>query len=255
MNNVKYSATKLENTGKRGILKPDETGYYNMIIGGLNVFNSAGEYYTLDGAKKLFDESSILMRRIANGNLKGESGHPVQTPGMSDSDYLRRIMRIEEPNVCCHYKEIWLDETYGKNNPQYGNPNLVAVMAKVKPSGPNGPALKESFDNPDENVCFSIRAITYNHYERGKTIRVLTSIYTYDNVVEPGISHATKWNSPSLENLDDRIITRREIEQIIDSDSTIATESNKEIFQEVLKSFNNDKVYSVSTIPPLFTKW
>ena len=36
---------------KQRLLKPDPDGYYEFSIGGLNVFNGAGEYYSLEIAR------------------------------------------------------------------------------------------------------------------------------------------------------------------------------------------------------------
>jgi hypothetical protein len=133
MANVMYTASKLA-AGKKGILPPDADGYYTMPVGALNVFNSSGQYYVLEGAKQLFDSSSIFQRRVANGCSKGEMGHPKREPKMTMDDYMTRILTIEETNVCCHFRKFWLDETFGKKNPQFKNPDMVAIMAELKPS-------------------------------------------------------------------------------------------------------------------------
>ena len=130
---VRFTATKLTDINKKGLLLPDSEGYYELPVGGLNVVNSSGQFYTLEGAKDLFDSSSIFMRRVRNGCLKGELGHPKRLPGMSLDDYIQRIVTIDEKNVCCFFKELWLDFEFGKKNPQLGTPDLVAVMAKLKP--------------------------------------------------------------------------------------------------------------------------
>lgn len=249
---VRFSATRLAGTGKRGILTPDADGYYTMPVGGLNVYNSAGEYYKLDGAKHLFDSSSVFMRRIKSGCLKGEVGHPKQIPGTSYKDYVRRIFAIEETNICAHFKEIWLDETYGIKNPHVNNPNLTAIMAKVKPSGAKGAALEASLKNPDENVCFSIRAVTKDYYERGQCYRVLDNIVTFDWVNEPGIAIATKWDSPALENLSDQILIEEIVRAVAEEPTGFAMESSTAIAREVLRSFAPR-----GTKPqiPSFSKW
>lgn len=255
MSNVKFTATKLTNTGKRGELKPDADGYYEFIIGGLNTFNSAGEYYTLKGAEELFQESSVFMRRIKNGCLKGEVGHPKQLPGMSFDAYVNRVLTIDEGNVCVHFKEVWLDNEFGKKNPKFNNPNLTAVMAKVKPSGPKASSLANSIANPDENVCFSIRALTRDYFERGQKYRVLQQIICWDNVNEPGISIANKWDSPSLESLSEFSVTKHSLERIIHHEVPVATESSIELAQESLAVINKSKhTYSVSNLP-LISKW
>lgn len=236
---IKFSATKLTNTGKRGVLKPDEDGYYEMVIGGLNVFNSAGEYYTLKGAEQLFSASSIFMRRVKSGCLKAEVGHPKKLPSMAYREYVQRIFAIEETNICAHFKEIWLDPTYGIKNPQANNPNLVAIMAKVKPTGPKAAGLQAAFDNPHENVCFSIRAVTKDYFERGQCYRVLENIVTFDWVNEPGISIANKWDSPAMESMDIQVLTKDAVvSALADADGYgIATEDSRTLIKDVIRSF------------------
>lgn len=250
MDMIKYTATKLSNSNKKGVLKADSDGYYTLVLGGLNCYNSGGAYYPLQGAKELFDSSSILMRRINTGNLKGESGHPEKLPGMNDDQYLKRILEIKESNVCCHFSEIWLDYEYGKNNPSVRNNEMVAIMGKVKPSGPNGPSLKESLENGKENVNFSIRSITKDYYVKGKLTKVLYNILTFDNVTEPGISIANKWDSPALESIVDKIITKAQIQVIADIKTPeVGMEASVSFAKETLLALNTNKP------KPFYTKW
>jgi hypothetical protein len=248
---IRYTATKLKATQKQGILKPDSDGYYPLVIGGLNVVNSAGEYYVLEGAKELFDQSSVLMRRIKNGNLKGELGHPKIQPGMTEEQYYGRILRIEETNVCAHFKEVWLDDQYGKNNPQFQNPNLVAIMGLVKPAGPHADVLAQALENRAENVCFSIRALTEDHLVRGVNHRILRSIMTWDYVTEPGINIANKWDNPSLETVESRFITKSDIERVMKLPQAVTMESQDLLLKEALNLFNTPNVHKA----PAYSKW
>lgn len=256
MNAVRFTATKLTNTGKKGDLKPDADGYYTHVIGGLNTFNSAGEYYALEGAKQLFEQSSIFMRRVKNGCLKAEVGHPKRDQNMSMDAFVNRILTIDEMNICCHFKEVWLDTEYGKNNPKLNNGKLVAIMAKIKPAGPKSASLEASLSNPNENTCFSIRALTKDHYERGVNIRVLTQIVTFDMVNEPGISIANKWDTPGLETLLDCSVTKRNLQSIIKSkEICVATEATRELALETLHVMEGSKSNNLLGKYPLFTKW
>lgn len=234
MTTVKFTATKLSAKGKKGILTPDADGYYTMPVGGLNAFNSTGQYYVLEGAKELFEDSSILMRRIKNGCFKGEVGHPKKSPGMTMDDYVNRILTIDETNVCVHFKELWLDDSYGKLNPEFNNPNLVAIMAKLKPTGPKGEMLKASLDNPDENVCFSIRALSRDYFQRGQCYKVVQSLVAIDYVNEGGINIASKWSAPALESIDLSIANIKSMERIVHSSSMVATEDSKMLATEAL---------------------
>lgn len=251
MKTIRFTSTRLQESGKKGILTPDADGYYTMIVGGLNAYNTSGEFYTLESAGRLFESSSILMRRIKNGALKSELGHPKRAPGMSNDDFLNRILTLEETNISGHFSELWLDHAYGKNNPKFGNPGLVAIMAKIRPSGPQGPALKASLDNPKENVSFSIRGLTDNYYDKGKCIRVLTTIVTFDQVVEQGIPQANKWNAPALESLGEQEVSEFSLKRIVDDRSPIAVESTRELASQALKSVQMLDLPKL----PLWSKW
>lgn len=267
MNVMKFTSTRLAEAGKKGILTPDSNGYYEMIVGGLNSLNSAGEYYTLQGAEALFQNSGSLQRRIGKGLLKSELGHPKRRVGETDDQFLERVLYIEETNTSAHFSAIWLDPKFGVNNPKYKNPKLCAVMARLKPSGPHGPALERSLQNPEENVSFSIRALTHNYAYMGQTYRVLTTIITFDQVTEQGISIANKWDAPALESRQkerpvdvpalesygERLVTTDQLRRIVEStESSISMEhGGRAMAREALISSE------IVTLPiiPVYAKW
>lgn len=203
--NVRFVCQSLAGVNKVGNLVKDENGYYTVVIGALGMFNSAGHFYEYESAKKLFESSGSLMRRVSRGSLRGEYGHPRMESGMSETDFANRIMSIWESNTCCQFKEIWLDFDNVKD--ENGKP-VIAIMAKVIPSGPHGPVLEKQLNNKDENVCFSIRAFTDDYMDGGVRHRVLKTIVTFDYVNEPGMSVANKYKSPALEGLDETVLTR-----------------------------------------------
>ena len=207
-NSVRFSCTALAGTGKQGILPRDANGYYTMPVGGLNVYNSAGQYYPYEGAKELFSSSGPFMRRIKTGCLKGEYGHPKPLPGQSDDAFANRVLTIEEKNTCVHFAEIFLD--FDKVKDEMGKP-VVAIMAKLAPAGPYGPALQKSLENAQEEVCFSIRAFTEDVFRGGVKQRNLREIVTWDFVTEPGISVARKYKAPALESMAEREFSRADL--------------------------------------------
>ena len=209
LNSVRYGCTSLLGVNKAGELKQDDNGYYEMIVGGLDVYNSAGQLYVFEEAKKLFEESGSLLRRVKRGVLRGEYGHPKLQPGMRMEDFMARALVIDEQLCCCHHREIWLD--FDRVKDENGKP-VIAIMSKVAPSGRFGCALEKSLKNPNENVCFSIRGFTDDFREQGVTKRVLKQIITWDYVNEPGISHAEKYKSPSLESMDEQIVFKNQLE-------------------------------------------
>lgn len=227
---VRFGVTALAGTGKQGILRPNSDGSYTMPVGGLDVYNSIGQYYPYSDAEALFTDSSSLMRRIANGALRGEYGHPKPLPGWSDEDFASRVMDIEETMVCCIFTKIWLDFDNYKDK---DGRKIIAIMANIKPSGPYGPALKASFESADENVCFSIRSFTDDYNDRGIRKRALKHIVTWDYVNEPGIANASKFRAPGLESYTDP----HTVMGVVESSNFIFTKS--ELEQSMAKRTRN----------------
>lgn len=260
MSLIKFTETRLKSRGKKGVLTPDEHGYYRLCIGGLNAFNSVGEYYVYEGAKHLFESSSSFMRRVKTGCLKGELGHPKKLPGMSMEDYIQRIMSIEETNVCAHFADIELDPTYGRMNPEYRNPNLIAIIGRVKPAGPHAKVLADALANPEEDVCFSIRALTRDEFRNGRNERTLVQIICWDYVTEPGIDIARKYATPGLEgkpileSCQEEILTIGQLERLAQSaHSNLAIESSQ-LIKEVLE---HQRTYRIETFSarPIYERW
>lgn len=194
---ISYGCTALLGVNKKGIIKPDANGYYEITVGGFNVHNYGGAYYPLGQAKKLFEESGSLMRRIKAGVLRGELGHP-RKESLSPNEYFKRLNEIHEDKVCCHFAEVRLD--YDNYKSKSGFP-MVAVVARVKPTGPYGDTLKKSLDNPEEETCFSVRAAVVPAMEGGREVRYVEDIVTWDYVNEGGIAIARKYYSMAMENM------------------------------------------------------
>jgi hypothetical protein len=248
MNQIQFSCTTLNGTGKQGRLPKDSDGYYTTVVGGLQCFNSSGDFYPYEAAKDLFQSSSSLMRRVSTGCLKSESGHPKPLPGQSMESFANRVMSIEETKVCAHFAQLWLDFESIKD--ETGRP-VVAIMAKVAPSGPLGASMEKSLANPKEEVCFSIRAFTEDKNVGGVRHRMLRQVVTFDNVVEPGINIARKYYSPTLESFEDVSFSRENIENAI-----LTLPAN--VVMESTKSLNDDLISILGwniKDKPSFIKW
>lgn len=194
-NTVEVSCTVLNGMNKAGTLKKNERGYYDMLVGGLNIVNNKGEFYDLNYGRKFFDEASDLCRMAEKAVLGGELGHPKQ--GMlSDDKYVERLLTIEEKSICTHHKRIWLD--FDNFRDKHGKP-FVGIMSSLTPAGPYAETHQRDLDNPDTNVCYSIRCFSMPHRIAGRIVKEMRHVVTFDKVNEPGIEYATKFNSPSLE--------------------------------------------------------
>ena len=240
MEQIVYNCTSLAGTNKAGNLKPDESGYYEVVLGAFDFKNSAGENYPFASAKHLFTNSSSLMRRIRNGQCNGELGHPKKLPGMSYRDYIQRILEIREDNISHHIRSIKVDNSSIKD--EFGK-SVIAVIGEIKPSGPYGNTLKESMENPSENVAFSVRSLVSQSIDNGEIQKHMKILVTWDRVTEPGISIANKYNSPSMEVLTPEYnITKEMIDTISTGSESIGNESIRADIRRVKTELGWDKV-------------
>lgn len=210
MKSVHYGCTALLGTNKAGLLKPDEFGRYDIVLGALEYPNSVGDIYTLTSAQKFFEEGTSLRRKINNGQLRSEYGHPKQLPGQSPTDYMRRILTIEETLVCAHISDVWIDFNSVRDKTT-GRP-IITIRGKVKPAGPYGKYLQEMLDDPKQNVAFSVRSLTMNRTVGFRQHKDFTEIVTWDYVNEPGLAPANKYDSPALEGMNYLALGQTELE-------------------------------------------
>ena len=223
----------------------DDKGYYLVTLGALNVVNSAGEYYTAKDVADMFvSDSSVLMRRIRNGALRGEVGHPKFIPGMSRTQFFNRNIKIDEENVCVHIRDLILEET---NRPSEvpGEGNLILVKGWITPSGPKGDFLAKALENPEENVAFSVRCFTKNSFKNGMVYKKIVQLITYDYVNEPGIADATKFKSLGIESIDGVVMDLDEISNGDDIDEcfecNLESAEEKSIVKELISNAHGKK--------------
>lgn len=239
-------------------LTPDENGYYTFLLGALNCYNSYGAYYVARNVIEIFNQSSELTRRIKNGQLRGELGHPKRTADMDLDAWLRRAVDIDPKHVCCHFSEIWLDTEFGKKHPEYKNPDMIAVYGKVKPAGVHGHVLQASIDNPKENVAFSVRSLTDDRWVRNRLEKTILSVITYDYVNEPGKALANKWDTPTMEERSPTILQSDKLIQVLkrNQDNSISTESSRSFVKETIARLEKMSVYDhVSGHDSRVTQW
>lgn len=236
MANISFSVLQ-KPSGKQGILRPDGQGYYEQVIGGLNIENSAEMLYTAERTVlDLFDGSSTFKRKMERGVLRGENGHPKFLPGMKKAEFINRIYQIYEDRTCVHFKDIWLDNTLFKNARGQA---VWTILAKFTPSGEQGAWLDKQLHNGCENVCFSIRSITNDYTVGGKIHRDIVEIITFDCVNEPGIHIAEKYKSPALEGYAtgrDVLVTQDDFQRACDEavKMGIATESSVAVARDMI---------------------
>jgi len=198
---VSMGCTMLMGTQKKGVLTPDEDGYYTVVLGAYGAYNSAGMFYDLQSAVPFFQQGSPLMRMLEKGVLRGEYKHPEKQAGQSDQAFIGRIRQIDSDRVAFHIRNLCLES--GQKDDK-GRP-VTVVIGEVRPSGPYGQVLKDALDNPHENVYFSVRSLTVDDMMRG--VKYTRDIVTWDFVNEGGIYNANKYYSPALESFSEVELT------------------------------------------------
>ena len=243
MNGAHFTCTALAGTNLAGELKPDKDGYYTMVLGAYEYYNSANEYYPFASAKEFFQSSSSFIRRVKGGCIRGEYKHPVRQPGWTDAEWIQRILDIDLDRACAVFGDIWIDNKTIKGSD--GN-YIIAVIGKVKPWGPYSKYLVDLLNDPRQNVCWSVRCLTENMMARGRREKHLRVPVTYDLVNEPGIDIAVKWKSPALECLVDNFITEASLEEAVYAidNSQVATESTRAMASELKSLLSASKTRS-----------
>lgn len=200
MSIITISSPSFAENGKSGVMVPDETGYYDVSMGGLNTFNSKGEFYLAYQVEELFGNYSKLSERAKRRELFAEDGHPTPRPGETQSAFISRAMGINEANTCSHIREISLDLEFGKKNPSKTNKEAIAIYGKIIPAGAKAAVVERAIANKYEQLAYSIRCIAEKAIHEGKTVKRVIVPITFDRVNSPGIGYATKDNSLSLES-------------------------------------------------------
>lgn len=242
--------TSIRTTSPVNSIQADESGYYEFILGAVNSLNSCREFYLKDGIEKFIDdESYMLARKLKNGYLNGEMGHPKYLPGMSREDYYSRNLNVDIQNVSHHIKSVWAQDT-SIDSGIAGKGNIILLKGKVKPSGVNGKLLQDHINNNDANTAFSIRALTMNRSIGGVVYKTIVQIITWDWVLEPGIKQANKWANISTESVD---YVKFNIEDLMDKNSPVYKEittslessDSKEMLRETIATIKQKNKFDV----------
>lgn len=197
----------LADTGKKGILKPDQDGRYLLNAGGFNIPNHAGITYPAnDYIRSQIEANSDLQRRVKMGYCKMEVEHPepyfyviengikYAKPMTDLLQWISRLRSYDPANICGLISEVlWRFES--TNNPNAPIWNLI----RCEPFGPRGSEFKESLENPRHNTAVSIRT-QISPFKPGETRKNVEYWTGYDWVSEPGMIHANKHMTAGCES-------------------------------------------------------
>ena len=192
---VSFSNVMLTQTGKKGVLKQLDGGYYEILLGAFGTQGNGGWFYNTESAMRYINNDKEFMYMLTNGRMRSEWGHPVREPGMSDQDWFARIHTMYEPNCSAHIRAIRPSmDTVKDASGRF----VTAIIGEVKPSGKNSAEFKEQLDNPHEDVNFSVRSFARRDFRTMH--KHISKIITWDNVFDPGVKVATKYGTPSMES-------------------------------------------------------
>ena len=211
MHAISFAQTTLP-FGKQGKLTPNAQGYYRLVAGGLNVVNSNGARYSASEAvKKLFQADSDFHRKVTQGFIYAENGHPRRDPSWDETKWAERILDIQERRSCGHISGVYIGEPIET----FRNPDGTAILpiyVDIKPAGELGHVLKESLANPLQNTALSIRSFSNQSFQFGKRFYEMFCVVTFDLVHAPGIPIAKKYMNPSLES--EALITTQKLLEV-----------------------------------------
>lgn len=207
MSDISFGNIILAHSGKKGILKPDDSGVYELNAGGFNMPNHAGivypaNTYIIDQMEK----NSDLNRRVKMGYCKMEVEHPLpfiyveengikyRKPMTDLLEWINRLRSYDPLNICGLISEI----SFKPEDPN----NLrkpIWNMIKCEPFGPRGKEFKESLENPRHNTAVSIRT-QISPFRPGETQKNVEYWTGYDWVSDPGMIHANKHMTAGCES-------------------------------------------------------
>ncbi|WBF04701.1 hypothetical protein [Erwinia phage vB_Ea277G] len=248
-----FECTVLKGVNNTGKIKRLDNGYVEVVLGALEHPNSYGAVYDEGRAREFLRQGSVFMRRISQGFLRGELGHPPQRECRDYNDYVERIHTILEKNVAIHIRKVWIDSNHVLNDGR----KCIAIMGEICPDGPHAHVVERLLNNPSANLAFSIRSMATDKYVAGKKRKYLDAIITWDVVNEPGLDVATKYNSPSCESFQDiervaanlpaiRAMAERRTSQGVAVESSIA---------QTLDAVKRLEKNQLSNAQPAVTRW
>lgn len=214
---------------------PDKDGYYKDVPAAVlgTVTRNMTQYDTPAFLEKLTNPDSSFRRRINEGTLHSEWGHPFVD--LNSKNGLARLLHLEPTLESNHIRSVSVKHI--------DDLNLDMVMMDTKPSGPYGRYFEEAMEDPTRNVAFSLRGISEGHLDRSTNIthRKLLTLVTFDSgVASGGFKETSKRYMASTEDLSfesleifNRVIDNEDI--MILRSSSMESFSNTEI-NDIIKA-------------------
>ena len=182
--NVVFSiSTQMEMEGRKlKALKPNKDGVYTGIpltVIGCDSRNNCS-YEKNSVLQCITDAKARFAANVSTGDMEGEWGHPF----LAGAKSLDRLLYIDRTRVSHFFTKV-----YGVD---CGN-NIIMIYGDIKPFGPYGKYLEESFQDGMRNTSFSLRsAAVKTGTKNGIVQKKMLSLVTFDAVDGPGFLKASK---------------------------------------------------------------
>ena len=236
-----------------GLLTPDADGYWWVNAGAYGVCNESGVYYSEDNIEKLFDNDSILTRRIEKKVVRSELGHPLWLPGTSEKMYESRMQMIQEDRYCGHIRAAKLVKN--KDGRSY------ITKINITPFGHYKSTLLDALTTKDANCFFSVRSLSNRQMINGVLVKYVYYVITWDFVTEGGMRIA---NSLDTNNLDLESMSSAEISRVsvtselssIDLNNTTDVKYRLKHYNEFIKSsaFDAESIDTIELVKGILNK-
>lgn len=245
---MSFEVTALKGVNRVGDIKRLDNGYLRVILGALEFDNSIGAVYDQQRVERILATNGLFQKRINEGYLRGEWGHPKEYDYSDYRKFIQRIHTIDERNWAFHIRKVWVEPNFVLPNGQ----RICAILGEICSTG----GRREDFDkimaNPDENLAFSIRSMATDRVVAGKVRKYIDNIITWDLVNEPGLSCANKYMSPSCESALIVPVQPAIIQSMAEESTALALESN---FQGTLLALKRAQLQKLDHRQGLITRW
>lgn len=222
----------IDDNRKLGRAIRDKDGYYTDVPAAVlgTVTRNRTQYDTPAFLDKLTNPDSSFNKRITEGTLHGEWGHPFVN--LESKEGLNRLLHLEPLLESNHIRSVSVKHIQDLN--------LDMVMMDTKPTGPYGRYFEEAMEDPTRNVAFSLRGISEARFDRAAnvTYRKLLTLVTFDSgVASGGFKETSKRYMASTEDLS--FESNEIFNRVIDDDDIM-------VFRNVaIESFSDSEINDI----------
>lgn len=193
-----FSVTSMavDDNRKLGKAVCDKDGYYKdvpvAVLG--TVTRNKTQYDTAEFIKQLTSDESSFNKRLTEGCLFSEYGHPFVD--LNSPAGMTRLLHLEPQKESNHIRSVSV-----RNLPDL---KLDIITMDTKASGPYGKYFDDAMLDPTRNIAFSLRGVSKATFDRrtGVTFKKLVSLVTFDSgVASGGFREASKRYMSATEDL------------------------------------------------------